>query len=246
MSHAEDSEKGFNMTRRTILAGLGAAAVSPWALAHLSDDKPAAGSAKTTHAAFDALMAGNQRFAHGKPSTRTNLATRRKELVSGQSPFAIVLACSDSRVPVEPVFDQGLGDVFVVRVAGNLISTDVLGSIEYAALHLHSPLIFVLGHQKCGAVTAALAAKEGKLNEPPHITELVALITPGLTGLNMQQAPDALLDAAIEANVRYSLDQLRRAPEISRLLDKKSLGIAGGVYHLASGEVSILDKSIPD
>jgi carbonic anhydrase len=245
MNHVDESAKNLNFTRRTLLAGLGAAAVSPWALAHLYDDKPAAGNAKSAHAAFDALMAGNQRFAHGKLTLQEDLAAARRDLVSGQSPFAIVLACSDSRVPVEPVFDQGVGDLFVVRVAGNLVSTDVLGSIEYAALHLNSPLIFVLGHQKCGAVTAALAAKEGKLNEPPHITELIGLITPGLTGLNMQQAPDALLEAAVEANVHYTLDQLRRAPEISRLLDKKTLGIAGGVYHLASGEVSILDKSIP-
>jgi carbonic anhydrase len=251
MDYAEESAKDLNLTRRSLLTGMAAAAVSPWAFAysagsgHAGGSGSAAGTTKSAHAAFDALVNGNKRFAAGQATARTNSASRRADLVSGQSPFAIVLACSDSRVAPESVFDQGLGDLFVVRVAGNVVATDVLGSVEYAVLHLNSPLIFVMGHQKCGAVAAALAAKEGKLNEPPHITELIALITPGLTGLNMQQTPDALLEDAIVVNVRYTLEQLRRAPEISRMLSKKSLGIAGGVYQLASGEVKILDQSIP-
>jgi carbonic anhydrase len=238
-------EPTMKITRRGALAGFGAAAISPWMIPYGLGDEPVRKQTKTPQAALDRLMAGNRRFATGNLTPRKDLAEARRALVSGQEPFAIVLGCSDSRVPVEPVFDQSVGDVFVVRVAGNIIASDVLGSIEYAILHLHSPLIFVLGHQKCGAVSAALAAKEGKANEPEHIMDLLALIQPGLTGLNMQQNPDALLEAAVEANVRWTLQQLHTDSEVRRLLDKKTIGIVGGVYHLESGEVKILEKSIP-
>jgi carbonic anhydrase len=241
----ENSSAG-KISRRSMLAGLGiglgVVAFAPeefalGAFAGALDTKPVAGKQKTAHEALEALMAGNQRFVHGKPMHRGDLAAARRDLVAGQSPFAIVLACSDSRVPVEMVFDQTVGDLFVVRVAGNVVSTDVLGSIEYAAIHLHSPLVYVLGHQKCGAVTAALAAKEGKANEPPNITELLGRITPGLNGLNMQQNPDALLASAVEANVRWSMQQIRQAPELQRMLGKNELMLAAGIYQLESGEV---------
>jgi carbonic anhydrase len=236
-----ENSSGGEISRRGALAGLGAglsvAAFAPGAFARALDTRPAGGKQKTGREALEALMEGNQRFVHGKPMQREDLASARRDLVAGQSPYAIVLACSDSRVPVETVFDQSLGEVFVVRVAGNVVSTDVLGSIEYAAIHLHSPLVYVLGHQKCGAVVAALAAKEGKANEPPHITELLGRIVPGLTGLNMQENPEVLLASAVEANVRWSLQQLRQAPEIQRLLGKNELMLAAGIYQLESGEV---------
>jgi carbonic anhydrase len=241
--HAMDRENSSEgkISRRGMLAGVGAglsvAAFAPGSFARALDTKPVGGKQKTASEALEALMAGNQRFAHGKPMHPEDLASARRDLVAGQSPYAIILACSDSRVPVETVFDQGLGEVFVVRVAGNVVSTDVLGSIEYAAIHLHSPLVYVLGHQKCGAVIAALAAKEGKANEPPHITDLLGRITPGLTGLNMQQNPDVLLPLAVEANVRWSLQQLRQAPELQRLTNKNELMLAAGIYQLESGEV---------
>ncbi len=115
-------------------------------------------------------------------ATRHEAASWRKHLTASQQPFATILACSDSRVPPELVFDQGFGDLFVIRVAGNIIATDVLGSLQYATLHLHTPLVVVMGHESCGAVTAAVDALEGRGTEPRFIAALVAAIEPGLKG----------------------------------------------------------------
>lgn len=234
------------ISRRTMIAGTGMAALAAtsWGrtAAASSDVAGSKGNAKDSLAR---LKAGNARFVSGELHTKEYLAETRKRLTGGQHPFATILCCSDSRVPVELVFDQTLGDLFVVRVAGNVVSTEVLGSIEYAALHLKSPLLVVMGHERCGAVDAALAALKGHADEPPNITALLNLIEPGLKGLDMSQPTQKMLTAGVEANVQWSLKQLREAPEIKGMLDKKSLGIAGGVYHFDSGRVQFLEESIP-
>src|SRR5437762_13276363 len=137
-------------------------------------------------AAYEALgrlREGNRRFVADQ-STSISHHERRRSLVNGQEPFATVLGCSDSRVPTELVFDQGFGDLFVVRVAGNVIADDVVGSIAYAALHLRTPLFVVLGHAGCGAVTAAVDARLKKVKEPERIEALLRLIDPGLKDLD--------------------------------------------------------------
>jgi carbonic anhydrase len=143
-------------------------------------------------------------------------------------------------VPIELVFDQGFGDLFIIRVAGNVISADVLGSIGYALAHLHTRLLLVLGHEGCGAVTAALQPQDAG-NEPPNIAALLQLIGPGLRGLNPNLAGAARLSAAVEANVRWSMEQLVVQPAGQRLIESGQLVLAGAVYDLETGRVRYLE-----
>jgi carbonic anhydrase len=141
----------------------------------------------------------------------------RKHLVTGQKPFAALVGCSDSRVPVELVFDQGFGDLFVLRVAGNVIAEDVFGSIHYAGRHLGTQLFVVLGHEGCGAVSAALAGDEG---EASHLRSLLRLIEPGLAGLDPASTGESRLRAAVAADVRWSVRQLATSPEGKRAVEE--------------------------
>jgi carbonic anhydrase len=244
------------ISRRAVLGGLGAAAAfaampgarATFALAPPENDKNDSGHAApgvSAREAMERLKKGNQRFMDGRLSAKPDLVGRRKKLVAGQQPFATILSCSDSRVPPELVFDQSLGDIFIIRVAGNIIDTDVLGSIEYAVLHLKTPLLYVLGHQKCGAVDAALAELQGHAHETENITALLHKIIPGLKGLDLKLPPEQLLQAAVEANIRWTVKQLRAAPELKPVLDSKKLALVSGVYELASGNVRIMEQSIP-
>jgi carbonic anhydrase len=192
-------------------------------------------SGRTPEQAWQRLKDGNERSATDKPVRQDLGLARRRELARGQHPSAVVLACADSRVSPELVFDQGLGDLFVVRVAGNVAEPFMIGSIEYAVEHLHVPLVVVLGHSKCGAVEAALA--EGR-----PAGNLGRLIGEVHVGKDLPAAPEVKLDAAIHNNVRH---QAALLPERSRVLrahvDKKELRIISGVYDLASGKVEWLD-----
>jgi len=143
--------------------------------------------------ALQRLKDGNARFAAGKTRHAHESADWRKHLVAGQQPLATVLGCSDSRVPPELVFDQGFGDLFVIRVAGNVVAADVVGSLAYAALHLGTPLIVVMGHAGCGAVTAAVDGMLKQVKEPERIETLLKLIEPGLADLDLKQAAPARL-----------------------------------------------------
>ncbi|MGZ8213247.1 MAG: carbonic anhydrase [Methylosarcina sp.] len=187
------------------------------------------------------LITGNQRFMQEKSIHTHETASWRSLLVKGQKPFATVLGCSDSRVPPEMVFDVGFGDIFTIRLAGNIIAEDVIGSMQYAVAHLHTPLIIVLGHEGCGAVSATVEEMLGKTEELKHIEALIALIKPGLVQLNMQLGPKALLHAAVEANVRWSMRQLSTLPEAKRALSKKLITLVGAVYELDTGKVRFLD-----
>ena len=162
-------------------------------------------------------------------------------MTTGQQPFTTILACSDSRVPPELVFDQGFGDLFVIRVAGNIIAQDVVGSIGYALQHLKTHLVVVVGHQGCGAVTAALEALDGKGEEPKYIANLLKHITPGIKDLDPKLSGDARVNAGVEANVRASMGLLSKIPEGRAFLENKDFRLVGAVYELGSGRVRFTD-----
>lgn len=195
--------------------------------------------------ALERLRAGNRRFVAGNPDATAD-PDRRRELRTGQAPFAVILGCSDSRVPAEIVFDQGLGDLFVIRVAGNIAAPSQIGSVEFAADVLGTRLVVVLGHQGCGAVEATL---RGLLNESGHRSEnlraILDRVRPAIEPLvaaRPDAEPDALLDEAVRANVRASLGRLRNESEIlQRLIEEDGLLIAGAEYHLESGRVEFFE-----
>ncbi len=185
------------------------------------------------------LMSGNKRFVSCGLGQKDVCDTRRKELTTGQHPFAIVVACSDSRVAPEIIFDEGLGDIFVVRVAGNVLDSVALGSIEYAAEHLHSPLLVLLGHEKCGAVSAAMdahGAAEG------NIGTILKKIAPAVKKAKAKGgSKEEMLNDAIRENVLLSYDAIQKqSPVLKHLIEKGELKVAAGVYHLGSGEVEAL------
>jgi carbonic anhydrase len=195
----------------------------------------------TPEEALARLKEGNARFANGKVRHAHEAANWRKQLTLQQAPFATILGCSDSRVPIELVFDQGFGDIFVIRVAGNVISPDVEGSLQYALLHLKTPLIVVLGHQGCGAVTASLAEMDGKANEPRLINDLTKLIIPGLKDIDPALAGAARLAAAVQANVYWAMEQLKQIPDGQIQLNDNKVKLVGGIYQLDTGRVRFLE-----
>jgi len=185
--------------------------------------------------ALQRLKAGNARFAADKPSTRDVGKSRRAELAKGQKPFAIVLACADSRVTPELIFDQGLGDLFVLRLAGNVVEPAVLGSIEYAVEHLHTPLVVVLGHESCGAVKAAVDG--GKVEG--NLGWLIERVHPGKA---VPKDPKAALAACIKNNAIYQAQQLSaQSKVIKEFLDAKRVQLVAGVYSLSTGKVDWLE-----
>jgi carbonic anhydrase len=181
------------------------------------------------------LKAGNARFVDARMEHPAQDPQHRLALSKGQDPFAVVLSCSDSRLPPEVIFDQGLGDLFVVRVAGNIVDPALLGSIEYAVGHLHTPLVLVLGHQNCGAVAATLEALQTHTEPHGDIAALVSAIKPavGVAG----SRPGDLLDNTIRANVEQSRDQIIASPELKLPLDAGDLNVVTAYYSLNSGEV---------
>jgi carbonic anhydrase len=202
----------------------------------------AAPEGPTPDVALARLMAGNARYVAGASKHPHLERERRVAVAAGQHPFATILACADSRVAPELVFDQGLGDLFVVRVAGNVVDDAVLGSIEYSVVHLGAPLVMVLGHQRCGAVTAALEAAEGKSSAEDADTKigaLAALITPAVQAVPAN-APDRL-DAAIVENARRAAGALisESAPLRERVAARR-LRIVSARYSLDDGKVTLV------
>ena len=185
------------------------------------------------------LIAGNQRFVAGNLTAFDDLAEDRAELVDGQNPFAIIVCCSDSRVPPELVFDQTVGQLFVVRTAGQVIDEAARGSISYGVGVLGAPLLVVLGHSGCGAVGAAVAAIEGK-SIPGYAYRFAEAIGPAVQ--QVQNEPGDLLDNAVRANIELGVERLSAAePDLAPAIAGGTLTIAGGYYDLESGEVSFLD-----
>ncbi len=183
------------------------------------------------------LKAGNDHHARHQYQHPHETAARQRELIAAQHPHAEILSCSDSRVPPEIVFDQGLGDLFVVRVAGNVATDTEIGSLEYGAEHLHIPLLVVLGHESCGAVTAAVEGGEAE----GHIAALVNLIKPAVE--KSRALPGDKISNAVRANVTMVVDQLRASnPVLSKLVAQGKLKIVGGVYSLDTGKVTWLSN----
>ena len=187
------------------------------------------------------LMDGNQHFVSGQPAQKDIGSVRRTELVKGQSPSAVVLSCSDSRVPPELIFDQGLGDLFVIRVAGNVADPVALGSIEYAVEHIHVPLIIVMGHDRCGAVSATIQGGKPEGN----IRAIVRKIAPAVRRVKTTgKKGDDLLQAAIIQNAWNVATALTRESKIIKhLVDKKALKIVAAKYSLETGKVELLEPS---
>ncbi|HYW74331.1 MAG TPA: carbonic anhydrase [Pyrinomonadaceae bacterium] len=190
----------------------------------------------TADSALSELKAGNTHHVKHRYLHPHETATRLSELVGSQHPHAEILSCADSRVPPEILFDQGLGDLFVVRVAGNVATDTEIGSLEYGAEHLHIPLLVVLGHESCGAVTAAVQPGEAE----GHIKALVDLIKPAVEKSRGQ--PGDPVNNAVRANVQLVVQQLRTStPVLAELVAQGKLKIVGGVYSLKSGQVTWLN-----
>jgi len=231
------------LNRRQLLVGLAGAglygALAPFGRAFQGHHAPDA-KGLTPDEALQRLIDGNARFAAGKVGHPNQDAARRTALAEGQTPFAAIVGCSDSRVSPELVFDQGLGDLFVARVAGNVVDADVAGSIEYAVLHLHTPLVLVLGHQKCGAVMAALLPETQRVRETRDVQAILNQIQPALRSVNANLSEEQRLAASIEANARQSMKVLAALPKLASAVAGKSLRIVCGVYELSTGKVNLL------
>ena len=194
----------------------------------------------TADEALQRLVDGNARFVGGKARFPTVQKEVLADLARAQRPYATILGCSDSRVPPELVFDAGFGELFIIRVAGNVISPEVMGTLQYAAVHLRTPLFVVLGHEGCGAVKAALAAKFDGAQERRHIEALLNNITPGLAGVDPSQTPEAQMQEAVEANVRWSMHQVLETPEGKAAAANGVFKLVGAVYELHTGSVRLL------
>jgi|ERR1700744_4003397 len=191
-------------------------------------------------AAMQRLIEGNNRFLQGKARFPTVSRETLADLARGQQPYATILGCSDSRVPPELIFDAHFGELFVIRVAGNVISPEVMGSMQYAGAHLHTPLFVVLGHEGCGAVKAAVDSKLDAIEHQSRIQILVDNILPGLHEFDPQAAPQERLEQAVEANVRWSMHQLLETPEARRAVQEERAKLVGALYEIASGRVRFL------
>ncbi len=201
----------------------------------------------TSSEALERLRAGNRRFVSEVRSHHDHASEgRRTELAGGQAPFAIILGCSDSRVPSELIFDQGLGDLFVIRVAGNIVAASQIGSIEFAADRFQSPLVVVVGHTQCGAIGATLEALEEQSGAAsPSLQFIVDRVRPAIEPLfntDLRKDRDALYRESVRANINASVRQLKRGSEIlEQLIRNNGLAIVGAEYSLETGEVVFLD-----
>lgn len=197
--------------------------------------------------ALERLREGNRRFVqdrHGRDGAASQ--ARRSELAAGQEPFAIVLGCSDSRVPAEFVFDQGLGDLFVIRVAGNIVAPSQIGSVEFAAERFGTRLVVVLGHSSCGAVLATLEElRRPSENQSRNLRSIVDRIRPSVESLlatELRDRPEQLVRKAVRANVRVSAGHLRHGSELlEQLIHSDGLVVVGAEYSLETGEVEFFD-----
>ena len=198
--------------------------------------------------ALERLREGNSRFVSGvRSSDILTSQTRRNELAAGQEPFAIILGCSDSRVPAEIVFDQGLGDLFVIRVAGNIVASSQVGSVEFAAARFGTRLVVVLGHSQCGAILATLEELQQPTDyQSRNLRSIVDRIRPSVETLlatELRHDPDALVREAVRANIRASANHLRHGSEVlEQLVQNNGLLVVGAEYSLETGVVDFFDN----
>ncbi|MFX4261020.1 carbonic anhydrase [Pelotomaculum propionicicum] len=185
--------------------------------------------------ALQLLKDGNKRFTTGNPAVKDTGKARRDELVSkGQKPFAIIVTCSDSRVPPELIFDQALGDLFVIRTAGNVVDPIAVGSIEYGVEHLGSPLLVVMGHEKCGAVQATVDGGEA----PGSIAAIVSKIAPSAEKARAAGASGSdLYEKCCLENIKATIDEIKESHIVKHFIKDGHLTVIGAKYHLGSGEV---------
>jgi carbonic anhydrase len=186
------------------------------------------------------LIAGNERFVSGEMSFAGLEKESLREMVVGQHPFATILGCSDSRVPPEMIFDAGLGDLFVIRVAGNVFSPEIAGSLQYAGAHLNTLLFVVLGHEGCGAVSAALKTRDDGELQLSRIQLLVETILPALPPLDRSLSQSTRLTEAVESNVRWTVKQISETPEGQRRRAEGRVKIVGATYEIESGRVKFI------
>jgi len=201
----------------------------------------------TAEQALERLREGNRRFASGaRPAENASDPSRRAELTAGQEPVAIVLGCSDSRVPAEIVFDQGLGDLFVIRVAGNIVASSQVDSVEFAAARFGTPLVVVLGHTQCGAVLATLdELQQPRQRQSRRLRSIVDRVRPSVEALletGLRNDPEALVRQAVRANIRVSADHLRHGSDVlEELIGAGQLLVVGAEYSLETGIVEFFD-----
>lgn len=206
----------------------------------------------SAHEALERLRQGNQRFAADARSPQELANTRRRaELAGGQEPFAAILGCSDSRVPVEIVFDQSLGDLFVIRVAGNIVAPSQIGSVEFAAERYGTRLVVVLGHSSCGVIQATIEQlRRTTVSESPHVSSIINRVRPIVQGLletDVSHDPEALVRQAVRANVRASADHLRHGSQvIESLIESEGLLVIGAEYSLETGVVDFFDGPLQE
>ena len=186
------------------------------------------------------LIAGNQRFLRGEARSSAFRRETLTDLAKAQRPYATVLGCSDSRVPPEWIFDAGVGELFVIRVAGNVFSPEIAGTLQYAGSYLQTPLFVVLGHEGCGAITAALAAKHEGEQFLSRVQLLLASILPGLPDSDPTLSPEEQASHGVESNVRWTVRQILDSPEGKARIAEGRMKIVGAVYEIGTGRVRLL------
>jgi carbonic anhydrase len=190
--------------------------------------------------ALTRLIEGNRRFLRGETRSAAFRRETLADLAKGQRPYATILGCSDSRVPPEWLFDTGLGELFVIRVAGNVLAPEVAGSLQYAGAYLQTPLFVVLGHEGCGAVGAALATRNEGEQFRSRVQLLLASIVPGLPEPVARETPEEQLSRAVEGNVRWTMRQILDSPEGRARVAEGLMKIVGAVYEIETGRVRFL------
>ena len=240
-----DAQHEAQLSRRDFLRTGALAALVPWSMGTaIAAAPPTPGTPPPQNAiapadALKRVLDGNARYAANTPNER-DFSSGRAARVQGQYPIAAILSCADSRVAPELAFDQGPGDLFVVRVAGNVVNPDLLASLEYGVQFLGVPLIMVLGHTGCGAVDAAIKVLKTKAVLPGHLPELITAIKPAVIVAEKTQAGN-LLDNAITENVRRQVARLKSSPPVvQKLYSGKKIDIVGGVYDLATGKIALV------
>jgi carbonic anhydrase len=201
------------------------------------------GTRLSSDEALGRLIEGNQRFLRGEARRSAFRRETLAELAKAQRPYATVLGCSDSRVPPEWIFDAGLGELFVIRVAGNILSPEISGTLQYAGSHLETPLFVVLGHEGCGAITAALATKHEGAQFRSRVQVLLAHILPGLPEFDPTLSPEEQASRAVESNVRWTVRQILDSPEGKGRMVERRMRIVGAVYEIETGRVRFLPRA---
>jgi len=228
-----------NISRRNIIkfgaASVGTGLVTAGIGSQLLSPEPAvANNNITPDAALKLLMDGNKRFTSGKNSRPNQSLANLRAVSKSQKPFAAILGCADSRVPSEIIFDRGFGDLFICRVAGNVVTAEETGSLEFGTLVLGAKVLLVMGHKKCGAVDAAIKGAQ----VPGQIASLLDAIKPGIAKLDSKKADQ--LEAGVKANVVYQVQKIQESPVISKLVADGQLKVVGGYFDFDSGKISLL------